>query len=161
MKLPAPLSLLLVLAALPFQTSSCVFVKVEGGFDEELWDEDGDDESGFHDLAAAVEGSLVDPKYALNLSASPWHSEAEWAVSYAPAGSDVAAAFQRAREAVIERVHREGGHVRSESDDGPLAWSCKFHIDGERGSASVRLVEDAEHGSERPDRLEVTWEQTN
>jgi len=153
-------SLSLALASLlSLATSGCVFVRVTGGLDELL--DDGDDRSGFHELSEALADCLSDPEYALDLVANPWRTEAEWTVHYKSAGSDGHAAFRKAREAVLARIEREGGVVTEQHDEGPHAWSCAFEVDDEPGEASVRLVENADEGEERPHRLEVAWEETD
>lgn len=155
MKSPLPW----VLGTLLFLVSpSCVFVRVTGDL-EELF-EDGDHESGFRELSQALAGCLADPDYDLDLVVSPWHTEAEWTVRYASAGSDGHAAFHKAREAVLARIEREGGHVTEQRDDGPHAWSCTFQMDEDPGEASVRLVENADEDDERPHQLEVVWEES-
>lgn len=140
-------------------STGCIYVRVKGDLDE-AWD-DGDDDSGFHELSQAVDGCLVDPAYDLNLQASPWHTEAEWTVRYASAGSDGHAAFRKAREAVLARIEREGGTLTGEHRDGAHDWRCSFELDGEPGKASVRLVENASNDDERPHRLEVSWEESD
>jgi len=137
----------------------CVFVRVTGGLDHVLDDED--DESGFRDLSQALEGCLSDPDYDLQLVLNPWRTEAEWTVRFATAGSDGYAAFHKAREAVLARIEREGGAVTEQHDDGPHAWSCAFRVDGDPGEASVRLVENAGEDEERPHQLEVVWEESD
>lgn len=156
MKNPLALALACLLA---LATSGCVFVHVRGDFDEFLGD--GDDESGFLELSHALEGCLADPHYDLALVASPWRTEAEWTVRFAGAGSDGHAAFHKAREAVLARIQREGGAVTEQRDEGAHAWSCVFRMDGDPGEASVRLVENADEGEERPHRLEVVWEESD
>jgi len=142
-------------------TPGCIYVHVSGDLDEEFWDDD-DDHVGFQDLSAAVQDSLVDPRFDLNLDANPWHTEAAWTVRYGGAGSDGATAFHKAKEAVLGRIQREGGTLTTQSDDGPHAWSCSFRLeDDESGSARVRLIENADAGESRPHRLEVVWEQSD
>jgi hypothetical protein len=147
-------------ALLAYTAPGCIYVRVTGDLDEELWD-DGEDTTGFQELSTALEGCLADPQYDLDLSASPWRSEAEWTVRYASAGSDGHAAFRKAREAVLQRIEREGGRVTEEHEDGPHDWTCSFRIDGEPGEASVRLVENAHSGDEHPHQLEVSWEEAD
>ncbi len=142
-------------------SSGCIYVRVTGDLGEELWDDEGEDEAGFHDLRAAVEGCLVDPAFDLDMEANPWRCEAEWTVRYVADGSDGHAAFRRTREAVLARIEREGGTVTGQQDDGAHAWSCTFRLDDEPGEASVRLVEDAGEDDERPHQLEVVWEQSD
>jgi hypothetical protein len=150
-------SLSLILASLvSLGSSGCVFVRVTG--DLERLDED--DESGFQDLSRALEGCLSNPDYDLDLVISPWRTEAEWTVRYASAGSDGHAAFHKAREAVLARIERKGGRVTDQHDDGPHAWSCSFRLDDDPGEASVRLMENADEGDERPHKLEVVWEKS-
>jgi hypothetical protein len=149
----------LILASLvSLASSGCVFVHVRGDV-EELFD-DEDDESGFQELSRALEGCLSDPDYDLEMVINPWHTEAEWTVRYASAGSDGHAAFHKAREAVLARIEREGGTVTEQHDDGPHAWSCSFRLDDDPGEASVRLVENADEDDERPHQLEVVWEES-
>ncbi len=148
-----------ILAGVLLLAPGCIYVRVTG--DHDLWDDDGDDESGFHELSQALEGCLADPKYDLDLESNPWHTEAEWTVRYASAGSDEHAAFRKAREAVLARIERRGGTVTTQNDEGPHAWSCSFRLDGEPGKASVRLHEKAVEDSERPNQLEVVWEESD
>lgn len=142
------------LAAALLVTPGCIVVLVRGDLDEELL---GDDE-GFQELRQALEGCLVDPEYDLDLSASPWHSEAEWTVRYAGTDAEGHTAFAKAKEAVLQRIEREGG-VLTEQSEGPHEWSCTFEMDGEACEASVRLVENASEDPERPHQLEVVWEE--
>jgi len=139
--------------------SGCIYVQVEA---DDLWHElaEDDEAAGFQDLQAAVEGHLTDPASDLALVASPWHAKAEWNVRFAP-GSDGAGAFHGAKEAVLRRMEREGATMTAQEDEGPHLWSCSFRIDGEPGEASVRLVEQAHEGEERPHELQVRWEQSD
>jgi hypothetical protein len=138
----------------------CIYVRVTGDLDEEFWG-DEDDQMGFHELDAALEGCLADPAYDLDLETNPWHTEAVWTVRYAGAGSDGPAAFHKAKEAVLKRIEREGGQLTEQRDDGPHAWSCSFRIDDEPGEASVELLENAGEDDERPHQLEVSWEESD
>lgn len=142
-------------------STGCIYVRVTGDLDEEFWGDGDGDTSGFQDLSQAVEGCLADPEYDLDLEASPWHTEAEWTVRYASAGSDGHAAFRKAKEAVLARIEREGGTLTEQHADGPHAWSCSFELDGEPGEAAVRLVENADEDDERPHQLEVSWEESD
>ena len=141
-------------------TPGCIYVRVKGDLHDDFLDDEDDDESGFHELDAAVEGCLADPQYDLDLNASPWHTDAKWTVRYASAGSDAHAAFRKAREAVLARIERKGGTLTEQHDDGPHVWGCSFRMDGEPGKASVQIVEKANE-SERPDQLVVAWEESD
>jgi hypothetical protein len=154
-----PLSCLLATLLL-LSSPGCIFVHVTGEPGDFL-DDDDEDEAGFRELSAALEGCLTDPDYDLDLVVSPWRTEATWTVRYCSEGSDGHAAFHRAREAVLARIEREGGRVTGQQEDGPMAWSCSFRKDGDPGEASVRLVENEDEDDERPNLLEVDWEETD
>jgi hypothetical protein len=154
MKSPLPW----LLATLLCSTPACIIVHVRGDLDEEFLGE-SDHAQGFRDLKQALEGCLTDPEYDLDLSATPWHTQAEWTVRYAGTGSDGHAAFTRAREAVLRRIEHQGGTLTGETHDGPHAWSCSFLLDGDEGEASVRLAENTGEDEDRPHRLEVVWEE--
>lgn len=144
-----------LLTALLALTPGCIIVHVRGDLDGELFGDD--DGREFQELVQSLEGQLEDAEYDLDVSASPFHAEAEWTVRYAGTGGH--AAFVQAREAVLRRIQREGGVVTRETSQGPHAWSCVFEVEGEKGEASVRLREDAEAGERRPHELRVVWEE--
>ena len=151
----------ILVGLLALGSSGCVFVHVKGDLHDGFWDDgDGDDDGGFRELSAAVGDDLSDPQYDLSLGASPWHTDAEWTVRFADEGSNGHAAFVHAKEAVLQRISRKGGHVTEEHEDGPHVWTCGFHLDGDAGKASVRLVENARKG-DRPNQLEVTWKKSD
>lgn len=138
----------------------CIIVHVRGDLDGEILG-DGDNASDFRELAQALEGCLVDPEYGLEISASPWHAQAQWRVRYAGTGVEGHAAFAKAKEAVLRRIEREGAVVTEQANEGPHAWSCSFELHDEEGEASVRLVENAHEDSDRPHLLEIAWEEAN
>ena len=145
------------LAGLLSATSSgCIFVHVSGDLHDEFMDSD----EGFPELMPELEACLKEPVYELDIDGSLWHQEASWTIAFAE-GSDGGTAFHKAREAVLARIAREGGHVVSEETEGPHAWSCTFRIDDEPGEASVELCENSNPGSHRPHELEVTWEESD
>lgn len=143
-------------APLLMGSSSCIFVHVRGDLHDELLDGD----EGFPGLLPRLDACLVDPVHELDISGTAWNLEATWTISFAE-GSDGGKAFHEARSAVLERIAREGGRVVEETSTGPHAWECEFEQDGERGEASVTLVEQADPGAHRPHELEVTWEQAD
>ena len=147
-------SLAWLLTALLALTPGCIIVHVRGDLDGDLFEEGEGRE--FHELVRNLEGQLDDAEYDLDVSASPFHAEAEWTVRYAGAGGHTA--FVQAREAVLRRIQREGGVVTRETSQGPHSWTCAFEVEGEEGEASVRLREDAEAGEQRPHELRVVWE---
>lgn len=151
-----------VVSLLPLLATSCIIVKADD-LHGEPFGEDGDDETGFYELSAALEDCLVDPQYDLDLVVNPWSKEAEWTVRYVEEGSDEHAAFRRARAVVLARIEREGGSVTEQHGEGPHAWACSFRIGGEPCEAAVRLVEndDEDEDGERPHRLEIVWEESD
>ena len=142
--------------------SGCIIVQGDDLHGDPLGDE-GEDETGFYELSAALEGCLVDPVYDLDLVVNPWSKDAEWTVSFVEEGSDPHAAFRRARAVVLARIEREGGTVTEQHGEGPHAWACSFRMDGEPCEAAVRLVEndDEDEDGARPHRLEVVWEESD
>jgi hypothetical protein len=141
--------------ALPlvFLTPGCVLVLVEGDLEDQILGEEGGF-ADFPELRRALDGCVVDPDYDLRVSATPWHQEVEWTVSFCDT-SDGPAAFGKAREAVLARLEREGGTLTGEAEESPHVWSCTFRLDDEPGEASVRLVEERQC----PHRLLVVWEE--
>jgi len=152
-------------------SSGCIYVRVTGDLDKQGWGDGDDDDVGFHGLRTAVDGLLVDPKFDLKVAHTPWKTEARWTVAYVEAGSDSEAAFVRVQEAIRQRVQEKGGHVAGEtkrevaassSEAGvtqnaqSLEWSCDFHLDGERGSASIAF-EDRAGDEQRSKELVLTW----
>jgi len=140
----------LLLLVLP----SCIYVRVKGDLDEVLEDDD------LARLSRELESCLSEASYELDAQASLWGAEAEWTVSFAEAGSDPAAAFQHAKEAVLHHIHEERGHVVDETGTEGTAWSCSFHLDGEPGKASIALVDD-DADALRPRQLVIRWRQSN
>jgi len=145
-----------LLGLLSSSSSGCIFVHVQGDLHDDFMDGD----EGFPELIPELEACLKEPVYELDIDGNPWHSEASWTIAFAE-GSDGGAAFHKAREAVLARITREGGHVVSEESVGPHSWACEFRIDDEPGEATVALVENSNPGSYRPHELEVTWEQSD
>ncbi|HEX6884630.1 MAG TPA: hypothetical protein VF530_14745 [Planctomycetota bacterium] len=149
-------SLAWLLTALLALTPGCIIVHVRGDLDGEFFGDDGDARE-FQELVQSLEGQLEDAEYDLDVSASPFHAEAEWTVRYAGSGGHTA--FVQAREAVLRRIQRDGGSVIRETSQGPHAWTCAFEVEGEEGEASVRLREEAKSGKRRPHELRVVWEE--
>lgn len=134
----------------------CIYVHATGDMDE-LWDED----EGFGDLRSDLAGCLVDPCYDLSVNGTLWRQETEWTVSFVEAGSDPAAAFRRAQEAIRHRVHHEGGQITEESSKGTDVWECSFRIDGDPGEASVELTDASGDDACHPRQLEIRWESSD
>ena len=146
----------LLAGALAVCLSSCIYVRVKGNLSESgLFDGDDDDLAR---LTCDLEDSLGDSSYDLDVYANLWRTDAVWTVRYAEGNADKA--FQSAKEAVLRRIDKEGGHVTTSRENGPQDWTCAFELDDEPGEASVRILAD-EVGSEQPQRLEIRWKESN